>query len=120
MLGLARALRGRVETIFCSFSESNLNQQFLSIVNQDGFTAIGLQNDTPHLVSACRELRQLILAHDVDVLICHGYKAGIVGSFARKNAGVATVAVSRGWTGRTGRFESMKPWTKLLCGECRR
>lgn len=98
MHGLAEALRPHVDTAFASFSETGLNKSFLELVATDGFTAISLRNDTPRLMAACREVADLIKQRKINVLFCHGYKAGLVGWFAARKAGIPVIAVSRGWT----------------------
>ncbi len=98
MLGLAQSLKGKVETVFASFSETNLNQTFLSEVSSHGFTAIDLQNDTPNLIAAKREVQEHLQTEKIDVLVCHGYKAGLIGWLAARKIGIPAIAVSRGWT----------------------
>lgn len=99
MLGLAKALPADCETIFASFSEGGRCDEFLKRVRCEGFAARRLQNDTPHLFAARRELAALLHEARVDVLLCHGYKADLVGRPAARLAGAPVAAVSRGWTG---------------------
>ena len=101
MLGLAKAMRPEVETVFVSFSEDGLNQSFLEQVSPAGFTGVGLRHDTPRLLAARREIVQLIKENSIRVLLCHGYKAGIVGWFAARKARIPAISVSRGWTRET-------------------
>lgn len=98
MLGLAQALRPDVNTVFASFSEGGLNGAFLDKVRSAGFVGSDLQSDTPRLLSAKKEVAGLIERHDVDLLLCHGYKASTVGWFAARKVGIPPIAVSRGWT----------------------
>ncbi len=98
MLGLAEALLPDVQTVFASFSEGGLNATFLDKVRDAGFVSCSLESDTPRLLAAKKEVVDLIKQHDVHVLLCHGYKAGMVGWFAARKAGIPAVAVSRGWT----------------------
>lgn len=99
MLGLADALSDHVETVFASFSEDGLNRGFLNKVEQAGFKAIDLVSDTPHVTAAMREVRALLRKLKIDVLICHGYKGGLIGCYAARKYNVPVIAVSRGWTG---------------------
>ena len=101
MLGLAKALASDCETIFASFSEGGRCDEFLNRVRCEGFVARRLQNDTPHLFAARRELAALLHEARVDVLLCHGYKADLVGRPAARLAGIPVAAVSRGWTGES-------------------
>jgi glycosyltransferase involved in cell wall biosynthesis len=105
MLGLATAGRELFATSFASFSENGLCREFLGRAKSSGFPAIELANDTPHLLQAVREIRQLIRDQGIDVLLCHGYKAGLFGWRAARRAGKPVVAVSRGWTGENRKVQ---------------
>ena len=97
MLGLARHLPAEVSTTFISFAEGGRCAAFLDEVRSHGFTGIALQHDTPRLRTATRELTSLL--HDADILLCHGYKANLLGRIAARRVGIPAIAVSRGWTG---------------------
>jgi glycosyltransferase involved in cell wall biosynthesis len=99
MLGLADALPQSVRTTFVSFREGGRCAAFLNEAHERGFPAVELAADTPNLVAAARELAGVLCRADCDVLLCHGYKANLVGRLAARRAGVPVVAVSRGWTG---------------------
>ena len=98
MLGLAEAIKPRVETVFALFPENGLYRPFLNQVRQAGFNATRLANDTPRLIAARREIVQLTRDLEIDVVLCHGYKATTIGWAAARRAGIPVVAVSRGWT----------------------
>ncbi len=114
MIGLARALRLRVKTVFASFSESGLNKSFLDEARHSGFTGVGLRYDTPRLLAARHEIFELVNQNKIDVLICHGYKAGMVGWFAAKKAGIPVIAVSRGWTRESVRVRIYELLDRLM------
>jgi glycosyltransferase involved in cell wall biosynthesis len=97
MLGLAGALPESVRTTFVSFAEGGRCGAFLDEVKARGFDTVALKNDFPKLVATARELTGVL--RDTDILLCHGYKANIVGRVAARRAGIPAVAVSRGWTG---------------------
>jgi glycosyltransferase involved in cell wall biosynthesis len=101
MLGLARAMPGQVRTAFASFPEGGRCSAFLDEVRTHGFPAAPLRADFPRVFSAVRDLAARLRADSCDVLICHGYKAHILGRLAARRAGIPAVAVSRGWTGET-------------------
>jgi len=101
MLGLADALRGRAETQFLSFAEGGRCGAFLAECHRRGHDADFLNFDTPRLAAAARELRGRL--DGADVLLCHGYKADLLGQNAARRLGLPVVAVSRGWTGETWR-----------------
>ncbi|MBP3953984.1 glycosyltransferase [Gemmata sp. G18] len=101
MLGLALALPEFVRTTFSTFSEGGRGGAFLSEVRAHGFATAPLKNDFPKVFAAVREVSELLRATACDVLICHGYKAHVLGRLAARRVGVPAVAVSRGWTGET-------------------
>jgi glycosyltransferase involved in cell wall biosynthesis len=100
MLGLARSLPVAVRTEFVSFAEGGRCRAFLDAARREGFEAAALDNDTPHLRAAVRELAGHLRRANPDAVFCHGYKANLVGRPAarRLGPGVPVVAVSRGWT----------------------
>ncbi|MCS6865433.1 MAG: glycosyltransferase [Gemmataceae bacterium] len=101
MLGLALALPAAVRSHFASFPEGGQARDFLQVVQEQGFPAYELRHDTPHLRAAVRELTGLLRHTACDVLLCHGYKANILGRLAARRVGIPAVAVSRGWTGES-------------------
>jgi len=103
MLGLADALPGRVRTTFVSFAEGGRCGAFLAEVAARGFDTVALRNDSPNVPAAVRELSGTLREIGCDVLLCHGYKAHILGRVAARRVGVPAVAVSRGWTGESRR-----------------
>lgn len=105
MLGLASALTDDASA-FISFAESGRCRAFLTRVRREGFEAITLQNDTPHLRSAARELTTNLERLKADVLLCHGYKSNLLGRVAARRRGIPAVAVSRGWTGESWRVRA--------------
>jgi glycosyltransferase involved in cell wall biosynthesis len=105
MLGLAEAMPEHVETRFVSFPEDNRCSAFLDEVQARGFPATALASDFPQARSAIRELTATLRAIDCTVLLCHGYKANMLGRIAARRAGIPAIAVSRGWTGETRRVK---------------
>jgi glycosyltransferase involved in cell wall biosynthesis len=103
MLGLARALGDDAQTTFLSFAEGGRCRAFVGVCRQQGFDAIGLTNDTPRLGAAIREIAEQLERTQAGVLLCHGYKANILGRPAARRCGIPAVAVARGWTGETFR-----------------
>ena len=99
MLGLAGHLPADWRTTVASFAEGGRCDEFLGVARDSGFDAVRLDHDTPHLRSAVRELTTLFRDQGADVVLCHGYKANLLGRVAARRAGVPAVAVSRGWTG---------------------
>ncbi|MBA4187161.1 MAG: glycosyl transferase family 1 [Planctomycetaceae bacterium] len=101
MLGLAQAMPKHVQTTFASFSEGGRCAGFLNEIQSRGFPTIPLTADFPHALAAVGELHGVIRDTQCDTLICHGYKAHILGRMAARRAGIPAIAVSRGWTGET-------------------
>jgi glycosyltransferase involved in cell wall biosynthesis len=99
MLGLASHLRGGYTTEFLSFSEGGRCRQFVSAARQAGFEAAALEFDTPRFGAVTREIADYLRTSGANLLLCHGYKADLLGRRAARRAGVPVVAVSRGWTG---------------------
>jgi glycosyltransferase involved in cell wall biosynthesis len=99
ILGLARALPASVRSVFLSFAEGGRCRPFLGAARQQGCEAVALAHDTPHLRAAVREVRGHLERLRADVLLCHGYKANLLGRLAARGCRVPAVAVSRGWTG---------------------
>ena len=114
MLGLAKALPHEYDITFVSFAEAGRCEPFLSQVRRAGFTGLRLHSDTPRLFAARRELTDLLHVHDADLLLCHGYKANLVGRPAARRAGVPAWAVARGWTGQDFRVRCYDRLDRLL------
>ncbi len=96
ILGLAAALPDEFRTTIASFREGGRCRDFLGRAAAGGFTAVELTHDTPRLAAGVREIARLLA--DADVVLCHGYKAALLGRPAARRAGIPAVAVSRGWT----------------------
>jgi glycosyltransferase involved in cell wall biosynthesis len=106
MLGLAEAMAGRIETAFISFSEKGRSRHFLDTVRARGFDAYTPAADFPHLRAAVRETTALLGELACDVLLCHGYKANLLGRIAARRTGIPAIAVARGWTGESRRVRT--------------
>jgi glycosyltransferase involved in cell wall biosynthesis len=101
MLGLALAMPEGVRTTFAAFPEGGRGAAFLREARQHGFAAVPLANDFPKAHACVREVAELLRNGACDALVCHGYKAHVLGRLAARRAGVPAVAVSRGWTAET-------------------
>jgi glycosyltransferase involved in cell wall biosynthesis len=88
------------DVTFVSFAEAGRCEPFLDEVRRSGFTGVRLTHDTPRLLAARRELTGVLHDLNADLLLCHGYKADLVGRPAARRAGVPAWAVARGWTGQ--------------------
>jgi glycosyltransferase involved in cell wall biosynthesis len=103
MLGLAESLRGRAETSFLSFGEHGKCAAFLAEVRRQGFAGQQVPHDTPHFLAALHDIEHSLRQTRPDVLLCHGYKADLIGRRAAQHVGVPVIAISRGWTAETWR-----------------
>jgi glycosyltransferase involved in cell wall biosynthesis len=101
MLGLARSLPPAYHSVFASFTEGGRCRAFLNEASRQGFEAVELRHDTPHFAAAVREVASLLARVEAPVLLCHGYKAALLGRLAARRRGVPVVSVSRGWTAET-------------------
>ncbi|HUR54738.1 MAG TPA: glycosyltransferase [Gemmataceae bacterium] len=106
MLGLAEALPESARTTFVSFAEGGRCAAFLDEVRARGFDTVALKSDFPELVATARELTGRLRELATDVLLCHGYKANILGRIAARRVGIPAVAVSRGWTGENRKVKA--------------
>ena len=97
MLGLALAMRGECRSLIASFSEGGRCGEFLQRAHSAGIEAVQLHRDTPRLMAATREVDQLIRSTQAQAVLCHGYKAGLVGLFAARRAGITTVEIKSGY-----------------------
>ena len=101
MLELAKTLRVRHPDVACcigSFHENGNCRPFLEKVVAEGFEAIELVNDFPHLFRAKNELKQILLDHKIDILVTNGHKSRGVSCLLPKSLCIPNLTVSRGWT----------------------
>jgi glycosyltransferase involved in cell wall biosynthesis len=101
MIELAKTLRVRYPDVVCclgSFPEEGNCRPFIEKVTTEGFEAIELVNDFPHLIRARNELKQVLIDRKIDILIANGYKARGVSCMLPKSLRIPILTVSRGWT----------------------
>ena len=79
--------------------------RFSKAVCSHGFAVTPLARDFPRVRPALRELTAILQDTACDVLLCHGYKAHMLGRMAARRVGIPAVAVSRGWTGESRRVK---------------
>jgi len=87
------------EVTFISFAEDGRCEPFLAEARRRGYEAIRLHYDTPRLLATARELSAHLREIRPDVVLCHTYKANLIGRPVCRTAGLRVVAVSRAWTG---------------------
>lgn len=101
VMGLASSVSPFCRSVFVLFADGGLSRAFRRELSVRGFEGVVLANDTPHLWAMARELARRIGDLGADVLCCHGYKAGVVGLMAARQAAVPVIAMSHGWTAET-------------------
>ena len=113
MLGLARHLPPHYTSSFLSFREDGRCEEFLRQVRWNGFAGEALAYDTPNLPGAILDLTRRLSNLYADILLCHGYKANVIGRLAARSALIPAVAVSRGWTSENRKvraYEALDRW----------
>jgi len=101
MIELAKTLRERHPDVACcigSYPEAGHCRPFLEKVTTEGFEAVELVNDFPHLFRARNELKQILIGRKIDILITNGHKARGVSCLLPKSLRIPILTVSRGWT----------------------
>jgi glycosyltransferase involved in cell wall biosynthesis len=104
ILGLARALAPTDHTTMLTFAEGGRCRAFLAEARRQYVEAAAIDHDTPHLRAAIADVATELRRRKGDVLLCHGYKADLLGRLAARRLGVPVVSVSRGWTGENNRI----------------
>ena len=101
ILGLSRTLPSHVRTTVLCFREHGSAAPFVEKLGAAGVPAGMLDHATPLYGRMVGELRRRLREHSCDLLICHGYKADILGLVAARSTGTPVISVSRGWTAHT-------------------
>jgi glycosyltransferase involved in cell wall biosynthesis len=98
MLSLGESLRPTVECRFLSFPEDGRSTAFVEEARRRQFIAQALDRDFPQVGATISALESHLRNWKASVLLCHGYKANLLGRWAARRVGIPAVAVSRGWT----------------------
>ncbi len=114
MLGLARHLPSRYESVFVSFAEGGRCAPFMQQVERHGLEGHVLEQNAPRLRQAAREVARLLRRLHADMLCCSGYKPDILGWWAARQVGVPTVSVSHGWTSATWKVRVNESCDRLV------
>ncbi len=113
MLGLADALAGRATVSVLSFREGGKCRPFLTEARRQGLEAVELENDSPRFFSCIAEVAGHLKRLNADAVLCHGYKASLLGRPAARRAKIPAIGVSRGWTAESWRvrlYEALDRW----------
>lgn len=114
MLGLAQHLPEHYRSVFLSFAERGLARPFLERMRDEGFEAIELRQNAPHVRRAVREVAGHLQRVGADVLCCHGYKPDVIGWRAARVVDIPVIAVSHGWTAATWRVRLNEALDRLV------
>ena len=101
MLGLAVNLPSSIRTRILCFRDHASGAPFLEKLQAAGVSARMLSHANPHFARMVADVVGELRAQGTELLVCHGYKADVLGWIAARIAGVAVICVSRGWTGHT-------------------
>jgi glycosyltransferase involved in cell wall biosynthesis len=113
ILGLSVNLGSRVETSVLCFRDGASCVPFVRQLANAGIDARMLDRGNPHFIGIIAEIARELRARRADVLICHGYKADLLGWVAARFVGVSVISVSRGWTSHTRKVrfnEALDRW----------
>lgn len=101
VLGLAVALPEHVHTTVLCFRDGGTSAPFIERLRAAGISARTLDHANPHFFAMLADIVRALRAERADVLVCHGYKADILGWLAARWLGLKVISVSRGWTAHT-------------------
>lgn len=101
MLGLAMHLPRRFRTTFLCFADHRSAAPFVEQLNSAGIEATMLGHANPRFLAIIADVIAELRRRHADALVCHGYKADLLGWIAARRVGVPVISVSRGWTGHT-------------------
>src|SRR4026209_206123 len=87
ILGLAVHLSPGVRTTVLCFRDGASCVPFLGQLAQAGIAARMLEHGNPHFVAIVAEVTRELRSRRADVLICHGYKADLLGWIAARRVG---------------------------------
>jgi glycosyltransferase involved in cell wall biosynthesis len=101
MLGLSVSLPASVRTTILCFRDHASGAPFLEQLARAGVTARMIGHANPRFLGMIADVARELRATRADLLVCHGYKADVLGWIAARRVGIPVLSVSRGWTGHT-------------------
>jgi glycosyltransferase involved in cell wall biosynthesis len=114
ILGLTRSLPPSIRTSVLCFREHASCVPFLAQLRSAGVASAMLDSATPAYPRMVAEVRHRLRANACDLLVCHGYKADIIGFIAARSIGLPVVSVSRGWTAHTRKVRLNEAMDRLF------
>lgn len=101
MRGLSVEMRASVVTTILCFRDHRSSLPFIEQLNAAGIAARMIGHANPHFLRMISDVAAELRREQADLLVCHGYKADVIGWFAARRVGLPVIAVSRGWTAHT-------------------
>ena len=101
MLGLAMHLPRRFRTSVLCFRDHQSAVPFVEQLAAAGIEAEMLRHANPRFLAVLAGIVAELRKWHADALVCHGYKADLLGWMAARRVGIPVISVSRGWTGHT-------------------
>ncbi|HEX6629040.1 MAG TPA: glycosyltransferase family 4 protein [Gemmatimonadaceae bacterium] len=101
MRGLSVELRDSVDSTILCFRDHRSSLPFIEQLNAAGIAARMIGHANPHFLSMISDVAADLRRERADLLVCHGYKADVIGWFAARRVGLPVISVSRGWTAHT-------------------
>jgi glycosyltransferase involved in cell wall biosynthesis len=101
MLGLATHLPRRYRTTVLCFRDHQSAVPFVEQLAAAGIEAEMLGHANPRFLAVLADIVAELRRRHADALVCHGYKADLLGWIAARRVGIPVISVSRGWTGHT-------------------
>jgi len=101
MRGLTLALPAWVKTTILCFRDHASSLPFLKQLDAAGIAARTIGHANPHFLRMIADVAAELRRERADLLVCHGYKADVIGWVAARRVGIPVIAVSRGWTAHT-------------------
>ena len=113
MLGLATYLPRRIRTTILCFRDHQSAVPFLERLTPAGVEARMIGHANPRFLAMIADIMAELRTLRADALVCHGYKADLIGWIAARRLGIPVLSVSRGWTGHTWKVrlnEALDRW----------
>ena len=101
ILGLSVSLPAAIRTTILTFRDNDSSAPFREQLARAGVDARALAHGNPQFLRIVGDIIDELRRTAADVLVCHGYKADVLGWLAARRVGIPVIAVSRGWTGHT-------------------
>jgi glycosyltransferase involved in cell wall biosynthesis len=114
ILGLSVNLPASVRTTILCFRDHASSAPFLEQLTRAGVTARTIGHANPRFLGMIADVARELRATRADLLVCHGYKADVLGLIAARRVGIPVLSVSRGWTGHTRKVRAYEALDRLV------